>query len=130
FGETAASPALNRITNASPLGSVIDGAVILDADKGEPGIVGNGVRFHNPSVDAGYCGSKVDVPFNAALNKSGPFSVEFWVKPNALGADATGMAVVSSMMNDFVASGRRGYIVHINKDGRFEFRLGNSGGYV
>lgn len=130
FDETVASPALNKVTNATPLGSVLDGAVILDAQKGEPGIVGNAVRFRNPGVDVAYAGSKVDVPFTAALNKSGPFSVEFWIKPNALGSDATGMAVLSSMMNDFVPSGRVGYLVYLNKDGRFEFRLGNSGGYV
>lgn len=130
FNETAASPALNKVANASPLGSIIDGAVILDAAKGEPGIVGNSVRFFNPGVAAGYAGSKIDIPHNYALNKSGPFSVECWVKPNALGSDAVGMAVFSSMMNDFAPSSRRGYLLYMNNAGRFEFRLGNSAGYV
>src|SRR6185295_19007718 len=75
-------------------------------------------------------GPKVDVPFDFRLNKPGPFSVECWLKPNNLGGDATGFAVFSSMMNDFVASGRRGYLMYVNNAGRFEFRLGNSGGYV
>ena len=130
FNDTGTSPAQNKVSNASPAGSIMDGAVVLDVGKGEPGIVGNSLRFRNPGVDAGYQGSKLDIPFNAALNKRGAFSVECWIKPSALGADGTGMAVYSSMMNDFIPSGRRGYLLYMNKDGRFEFRLGNSGGYV
>ncbi len=130
FNETATSPPQNKVANASTLGSIIDGAVILDAAKGESGVVGNSVRFFNPGVAAGYAGSKLDIPYNAALNKSGPFSVEVWVKPNSLGGDSAGMAVFSSIMNDFVPSGRRGYLLYMNNNGRFEFRLGNSGGYV
>lgn len=130
FNETATSPVLNQVTNASTMGSALNGNVVLDATKGQPGIVGNSVRFINTGVAAGYCGSKVDVPFNFALNKSGAFSVECWVKPNALGGDGTGMAVFSSMMNDFAGSSRVGYLMYINNAGRFEWRLGNAGGYV
>jgi len=130
FNEPAGSPPLNLAVNASTMGSILDGAIVLDVDKGVAGKVGQAARFHNPGVAAGYQGSKIDVPFNAALNKSGPFSVECWVNPAALGTDATGMAILSSMMNDFVASSRRGYLIYINTAGRFEFRLGNSLGYV
>ncbi len=130
FNETATMPPLNRVPNASSLGSVLDGYAILDATKGEPGVVGNAMRFFNNGVAAGYCGSKVDVPFNYALNPVGPFSVELWFKPNALGADATGMAIFSSMQGDFVSSARIGYLMYVNNSGRFEWRLGNSGGYV
>lgn len=130
FNETTPSPALNKAVNASPLGSILDAGVILDVGKGEPGVVGKAVRLSNPGVAAGYCGSKLDVPFNAALNKSGPFSVELWFKPASLGSDATGMAVLSSLMGDFSPSTRSGYLIYINSSGRFEFRLGNSGGYV
>ena len=130
FDETGSSPPLNRVINRSSLGSVIDAAVILDAEKGQPGAVGKSVRFKNPGVNAGYLGSKLDVPHNNALNKSGAFSVEFWIKPAALGADTTGMSILSSVMNDFAASSRRGYLVYMNNLGRIEFRLGNSAGYV
>ncbi len=130
FDDTGTSPAQNKVSNASPLGSALDGAVVLDVGKGEPGAVGNSLRFRNPGVAAGYQGSKLDIPYSAALNKRSAFSVECWIKPASLGADATGMAVYSSMMNDFVPSGRRGYLLYMNSAGRFEFRLGNSGGYV
>ena len=130
FNEAASSPALNKITNASTMGSILDGAVVLDLGKGHPGRVGNCIRLTNNTGDVGWAGPKMDVPFNFALNKSGAFSVECWVNPVNLGGDATGFAVFSSMMNDFVASGRRGYLMYINNAGRFEFRLGNSGGYV
>jgi hypothetical protein len=130
FNETAASPALNKVVNASTLGSVLDGYVILDATKGEAGIVGNSVRFINAGVSATICGSKVDVPFSYALNPSGPFSVELWVKPNALGSDTTGMALFSSMSGDFASSARVGYLMYMDNTGRFEWRLGNLGGYA
>ena len=130
FSEAAASPALNKVANASPMGSVLDGYLVLDAVKGQTGVVGNSLRLSNPGVAAGYCGSKLEIPFNYALNKSGAFSFECWVKPNSLGADGTGMAVFSSMMNDFAPSSRRGYLMYVNNNGRFEFRLGNASGYV
>ena len=112
------------------MGSVLDGYLVLDAVKGQTGVVGNSLRLSNPGVAAGYCGSKLEIPFNYALNKSGAFSFECWVKPNSLGADGTGMAVFSSMMNDFAPSSRRGYLMYVNNNGRFEFRLGNASGYV
>ena len=130
FNETGTMPALNTVANASSLGSALDGYIIYDAAKGEPGIVGNAIRFSNTGVDAGYCGSKVDVPFNYALNPKGPLSVELWFKPNALGSDATGMAIFSSMQPDFASSARVGYLMYVNNAGRFEWRLGNLGGYV
>ena len=129
FNETAASPALNKVANSSTMGSVLDGYAVADATLGEAGIVGNSVRLSNAGSAAGYCKGKIDVPWNAALNKAGAFSLEFWMKPATL-ADGTGMAVVSSMMNDFVASSRVGYLVYVNVNGRFEFRLGNANGYV
>ena len=116
FNETALSPALNKVTNASTFGPTLDGAVVLNVGKGQSGIVGTAIRFTNNTADVGYAGAKADVPFNFALNKAGPFSVEVWVKPSSLGSDATGFAVFSSMMNDFVASGRRGYLMYVNNE--------------
>ena len=130
FNETATAPAQNSVSNASTMGSVLNGYVVRDVVKGEPGKVGTSVRLTNPSVAAGYCGSKIDVPFNYALNVAGAFSVEFWLKAASLGADATGMAIVSSMMQDFAASSRTGFLIYLNSAGRLEFRQGNASGYV
>src|SRR5436309_7924674 len=130
FNETATSPPLNKTTNSSSMGSILDGYVVADALLGEPGIVGKCVRITNPgSADAGTCKGKIDVPFNAALNKDGAFSFEFWMMPNSLG-DPNGMAVLSSMMNEPVASARSGYLIYVDVTGRLEFRQGNSQGYV
>lgn len=129
FNETASSPALNKVANSSSMGSVLDGYVVAEAALGEPGIVGNSVRLFNAGSAAAYCNGKIDVPYHPALNKAGAFSVECWIKPNSLG-DATGMAIFSSMMQDFAASARTGYLLYINVNGRLEFRLGNTGGYV
>src|SRR5439155_25018611 len=130
FNETAASPALNKTTNSSTMGSILDGYVVADAKLGEPGIVGKCVRITNPgSADAGYCNGKIDVPFNSALNKDGAFSIDFWMMPNTLG-DPNGLAILSSMMNEPVASARSGYLIYVDVTGRLEFRQGNSLGYV
>ena len=71
-------PPLNQIRNASALGDVADGFVVDGAAKGEPGVVGNSIRFTNPqaATNAGFLGSKIDVPYNAALNPNPPFSIE------------------------------------------------------
>ena len=129
FNEAAASPALNKTTNSSSMGSILDGYVVADAMLGQPGIVGNSVLVTNSGSAPGYCSSKIDIPFNAALNKDGAFSIEFWMNPNSLG-DPNGMAVLSSMMNEPVSSARSGYVVYVNAAGRIEFRQGNSLGYV
>src|SRR6266446_3780986 len=111
FNETATSPALNKTANSSSMGSILDGYVVADAKLGQPGIVGNSVLVTNSGSAPGYCSSKIDIPFNAALNKDGAFSLEFWMAPNTLG-DPNGMAVLSSMMNEPVASARNGYVVY------------------
>jgi len=130
FDETNASPPLNKTTNASSMGSILDGYAVADALLGEPGRVGKCVRITNPgSADAGYCNGKVDVPFNAALNKTGAFSFELWMKPNSLG-DTAGMCILSSMMNEPVDTARNGYLIYVDVTGRIEFRQGNSLGYV
>src|SRR5215467_12390916 len=89
LNETASSPAINKVANS---GSVFnaDGYVVLDVATGETGanaIAGNAIRLVNIGGTVGYCGSKVDVPFNPALNPNPPFSIEFWAKPNSLGGD-------------------------------------------
>ena len=130
LNETNNSPGLKRLANLGELGSAADGYAVLTAATGLPGRVGSCVRLYNSTNALGWCGSKVDINYHPTLNKSGSFSVEFWVKPNTLGADATGFCPLSSMMNDFGASSRSGYLFYINNTGRVEFRLGNASGYV
>src|SRR5262245_60397464 len=128
--ETASAPAVNKVANSGSLGSTGDGILVLDVDKGQSGVVGNSIRLNNPGNTVGYCGSKIDVPWNVALNPAAPFSVEFWVKPNALGGDGTGFCPLSSMNpNWYGGANRSGYLFYINNNGRYEFRLGTVGGY-
>src|SRR5207248_2883260 len=92
FNETAASPALNKVANLGSVGSAGDGYIVLDVGKGQAGKFNNCIRLVNTGNTVAYCGSKVDVPFNAALNPNFPFSVEFWANPSGLGTDSTGFS--------------------------------------
>src|SRR6185295_6480158 len=74
---------------------------------------------------------KIDVPFNDALNPSYPFSVEFWVKPNHLGGDATGACPLSSFNPNWYGGGNRsGFLFYLSNTGKWQFRLGAIGGYA
>src|SRR6266850_3539640 len=131
FDETASSPPLNKLANSGSVGSIADGIAVADVGKGEPGRVGSCIRLNNPAFDAGHCSSKVDVPFNATLNPAPPFSIEFWAKPNGLGADPTGFCPLSSFNpNGFGGGNRSGYLFYLNNTGRWQFRLGATAGYA
>jgi hypothetical protein len=131
FNETTTSPALNQVANLGSLGGVANGNLILEVGKGEPGMVGKAVRFLNEGNVVGYCGTKIDVPFHPALNPRGPFSFEFWAKPNLLGGDATGSALACSMNPNFFTGGNRsGWLLYMNNAGRWQFRMGTPGGYA
>lgn len=86
-----------------------------------PGFEGTntGARFNGAN-------SRTEVPYNATLNPNGPFSVEFWVKPNA---NTGGFQCPVSSQN-FSGSGRDGFLFYQNAGASWEFRLGNAGGYV
>ena len=62
---TAASP-LFIVTNEGSLGSAANGYVVQTASDtpllGQPGLIGNSVRFSNPSNTVGLCDSKIEVP--------------------------------------------------------------------
>src|SRR5436309_6432555 len=91
LSETTPVPAANIATNVGSLGDRGNGYAVLDVTNAQPGIVGTSFRFTNPSTNITYCGSKVDVPYNAALNPNGPFTVEFWAKPRVISfADSSG----------------------------------------
>jgi hypothetical protein len=128
---TTAAPPLNKVANSGSLGSAGDGYAVLDVNKGQTGVVGNCIRLNNVSSTIAHCGSKVDVPFNAALNPS-TFSVEFWAKPNTLPAsDTTGVCPLSSFnQNWFGGANRSGFLFYVNNQARWNFRLGLTSGYA
>jgi hypothetical protein len=72
-------------------------------------------------------GARVEIPYSAALNPDGPFTVEAWVKPARSGGPP---AWIVSSLN--VASGRNGYTLaqDYSAKNQWEFRLGDSGGYI
>src|SRR5437667_1436481 len=125
LSETTPVPAANIAKNVGSLGDLGNGYVVLDVTNAEPGIVGTSFRFTNPS-DIGYCGSKVEVPYNAALNPSGPFTVEFWARPAKATTDANGVCPAASMNPDFAidANNRPGRLVYQRSDGQWQFRVG------
>ncbi|HUA66825.1 MAG TPA: LamG-like jellyroll fold domain-containing protein [Alphaproteobacteria bacterium] len=136
FNDSTATAPLFIVTNAGSLGSVANGYVVQTVSDtpllGQPGLIGNCVRFINPGEsDAGNCDSKIDVPWQAGLNQNPPFSIEFWAKPNSLGSDSTGFCP----LEDFNPTGneggsRRGWLFYINNAGTWNFRLGAYSGYT
>src|SRR5437899_3028825 len=82
LNETGPSPALHSVANSGTLGAAGNGYIVLDVGMGESGansIVGTAARLNNGGVAIGNCGSKIDVPWNSALNPT-TFTIEFWAK--------------------------------------------------
>ncbi len=132
FNETAVAPPLDSVTNSGSLGTTGDGYVVLDVLKGQAGVVGSSIRLNNAGGPViGYSGSKVEIPFNPALNPK-VFSIEFWAKPNSLPvSDATGLCPLSSFnQNWFGGANRSGWLFYVNNTGRWQFRLGLTSGYA
>ena len=130
--ETAAAPALNKLANSGTAGSSADGFGVMDVVNGQSGVVGTSVRLNNPGVTIGYAGSKIEVPYSAAIAPNYPFSVEFWAKPNALPAsDTTGVCPLSCFnQNWFGGANRSGWLFYVRETGRWQFRLGLTSGYA
>ena len=135
FGDATATQPLFVVTNGGSLGAAANGYVVQTVSDtpllGQPGLVGNSVRFNNPGNTVGLCDSKIEVPWQSGLNQHPPFSVEFWANPNSLGSDSTGF----SPLENFNPSGnnggsRRGWLFYLNSSGRWNFRLGAYSGYA
>src|SRR5262249_2205806 len=92
--EAAASPAPNTTANSCTRAPIGKGYIVGAVTNGESGVVGTSFRFSNPGQAVGNVFTKVEIQWDAALNPSPPFSIEFWAKPAALGADATGYCPV------------------------------------
>jgi Concanavalin A-like lectin/glucanases superfamily/Immunoglobulin domain/Immunoglobulin I-set domain len=125
------------------LGSAADGQYQGNPKRGEPGALAGSaatsVRFFNPDQDPALGRTKVEAPFNSALNPTGPFSVEFWVKPSMVVTDAFCMA--ASLDSDPTigvganANPRAGWLFYQNGSptnavNQWQFRLGNAHGYL
>ena len=135
LNDATTSPPLNVITNAGTLGSAATGFVVNNASTtpilGQPGLIGPCVQFQNPGNTVGLCASKIEVPWIAALNSKPPFSIEFWAKPNSLGADGTGFSPLENFNPSGNSSGNRsGWLFYLNNNGRWNFRLGSISGYA
>ena len=135
FNDSVTSPPLAIVTNAGTLGNIATGYVVNNGSTtpilGSPGLIGTSARFNNPGNTVGLEASKIEVPWNAALNSKPPFSIEFWANPNSLGADGTGFQVVENFdpsMNN--AGNRSGWLFYLNNVGRWQLRLGAFSGYA
>lgn len=121
------TPVPSALTAAS-LGTVpgAAGYGVLDMVSGEAGLVGNAFRFKNDGYTVGYCGSKIDVPFNPALNPKGSFTVEFWAKPSALMTDL--FCPLSALNGD--GGVRDGWLFYQTANAQWLFRIGGGSGYA
>ena len=76
------------------------------------------------NLDGGY----VEVPYSAALNPNGPFTIEMWAKtsPNY---DPNANTYVPISSQGRLGSGRYGWCVYLNNDGSgFEMHMGDASG--
>ncbi|HRT08814.1 MAG TPA: hypothetical protein P5233_10545 [Candidatus Paceibacterota bacterium] len=99
------------------------GAVAL----GQPGIsaASTAVNFPNSGWVLATPTTYADVPYTPALNPSGAFSVELWVKANGIPSD-----LFSPLSSLDINSGRAGYLFYLNGGSGWQFRLGNLSGYI
>ncbi|MGO8676282.1 MAG: LamG-like jellyroll fold domain-containing protein [Limisphaerales bacterium] len=128
LNETNPPPAADIVTNTGSLGSAGNGFGLDGVIQGQPGNIGPAFRFSNPGLMAGLFGSRVDVPFQAALNPGGDFTVEFWVKPAQITTDLFCPAAAVDLTQNG-GSSRLGWIVY-QATNTWEFFLGGSNGYT
>src|SRR5437870_6549816 len=129
LSETVSPPPPNIVANSGSLGATADGYLNPGTDlvKGVPGVVGSSIAFTNPSASFNYDSwSIIDVPWNAAFNPRGPFTIEFWGKPNGHATD-----LVCPICSLNVDQSRSGWLVyHDSANSRWEFRIGVTASYA
>jgi Concanavalin A-like lectin/glucanases superfamily/Pro-kumamolisin, activation domain len=129
LNETNVPPPADIVSNVGSLGFVGTGFAFNNVAQGQPGIVSNCVAFSNPGLVVTYLGSYIDVPYNPLLNPSGPFTVEYWAKPNQTPTDF--FCPVSSIDDSENGNAARfGWVFYEATGNQWVFRLGNSSGYV
>ncbi len=115
-------------TNRGSLGATGNGQF-----KGSVAVAVAGPRPSDfPGFEAGNTAARfngsnatVDISYAPSFNPAGPLSVECWVKPGLLN---TRQCPVSSI--NFSGNNRSGYLLYQSELNVFEFRVGNSTGYV
>jgi len=143
FWELNEAIAPQPAANLGSLGTVGNGVYRYDAIGGQPGALSGSantsVRFFNPLQDVTLGRSSVEVPFHAALNPQGAFTVEFWAKPNQVVTDVF-CPVASIDSADAIAIGpdknpRAGWLFYQqgttnNTPNQWQFKLGNANNYL
>ncbi len=116
--------------NLGSLGTAADGQFLGGVASALPGVQPPTFPGFDPTNRAARFNgndSRVDVPYSASLNPSGPFTVEFWAKPAA--TPTTYICPLSAIT--WGTSSRRGWLFYENASGQWEFRLGrNSATYI
>ena len=96
FSATNLVPAELPAVNAGSLGATFNGEYqAMPASRGMPGAIAGDADTAVSIV--GSAGQQVVVPFSAAYNPNGPFTVEFWAKPANI--DGVNHTVAISMVN-------------------------------
>jgi hypothetical protein len=128
LNETNLPPPADFVTNASTMGSACDGFGLAGVIQGQPGIIGPSFRFSNPGMMAGLFGSHVDVPFQAALNPDGAFTVELWVNPAQITPDLFCPAAAVDLTQNG-GNSRLGWLFY-QATNTWLFLMGGSNGYA
>src|SRR5262249_36529815 len=127
--ETNLPPPASLATNSGSVGAAGNGLDFSGVQPAQPGIVAASYRFSNPSLSVGLFGSHVDVPYNAALNPAGPFTIELWVKPAQLTPDLfCPAAALDTSQNG--GNSRSGWLFYQASGATWQFRVGNTAGYT
>ena len=115
FWRLAESSGPTAVDSAGLQDGIYNSTGVTYSASGPPGDPNSGVTFDGTA-------GRVVVPYNEALNPAGPFSIEFWARPNSLAAQGP----VSSMTPG--RSGGYEFYLRINYGG-YEFHTGLGGGY-
>jgi len=120
LNETTPVP-VDAATNSGSLGAAVDGVYFGAAAHPVPGAIGSDTAANFPSA------GRVVIPWNAALNPSGPFTVECWA--NSAAASGTCTLVQSMIQGQNPANGndRSGWTLR-EIDGDLQFLVGTTSG--
>ena len=129
LNETNRPQNANLMTNSGSLGFLGNGLPLNGVGQGSAGIVNRCCTFSNPDLTDHYLGSHVVIAHNPALNPDGPFSVEFWAKPNQY-APGFACAIASLDLSQNGGESRLGWIFYEGMTNHWLFRVGNANGYV
>ncbi len=129
LNETNVPPAAAIATNVGSLGFTGNGFSFDGVLQGRAGIVGSSFLFTNPALAVAYLGTHVDVPYTPILNPAGPFTVEFWAKPNQ--CPKYFFCTVSYIdISHNGSNSRFGWVFYEAAGSHWAFRVGNFNGYV